>query len=29
MKTGKLVINLKRNAWNPTLLEITVAGCTW
>jgi RNaseH domain of pPIWI_RE len=28
MMTGKLVINLKRNAWNPTLLEITVARCT-
>jgi uncharacterized protein YbaA (DUF1428 family) len=28
MKNGKLVINPKRNAWNPTLLEITVAGCT-
>ena len=28
MKKGKLVINPKRNAWNPTLLEITVAGCT-
>jgi argonaute-like protein/RNase H domain-containing protein/MID domain-containing protein len=28
IKAGKLVINPKRNAWNPTLLEITVAGCT-
>ena len=28
MKKSKLVINPKRNAWNPTLLEITVAGCT-
>ena len=28
MKNGKLVMSPKRNAWNPTLLEITVAGCT-
>jgi hypothetical protein len=27
-KSGKQVTNAGKNAWNPTLLEIIVAGCT-